>query len=350
MKKFLWIILLCGFLILLACQTTGSTGKSNGKSGLPSWVLNPNTKYNKAQYLVAVGDGDTKKEAESGAYSNISKIFSAEIKSEETNTDLYMEGTNGKDLEYSHQSTLNKNINIKSEQALKNIKVGEVYMDPKTAKFYVLAYLDRFETATIYESDMSDNTEKAAGYYKEYKKQSNKLSKVKYLNKALFYTKLNFSLKKQLDIIAPGFAEVTFVEKPDKMEREFFDAVKEIKINVTTGGKYGDELKKYLTGTLSRLGFSVFSNSGGSYDFVLKGTLDINNVDLERKGEFVRWELDLTLDNEITNTKEMKFTKSGREGHVNRSEAVNRALRTVKDIVGKEVKKSFEDEVLSIAE
>jgi len=76
-------------------------------------------------------------------------------------------------------------------------------------------------------------------------------------------------------------------------------------------------------------------------------TLSISRIDLDRDEEFVRWELTITIINKISNAEAVLYTKSDREGHLNLTEAQNRALRSVKKTIQKDFFKFFADKYLS---
>ena len=45
----------------------------------PAWILNPQSTYPAAQYLSAVGEGDSRRAAENNAAAGLSRIFESQI-------------------------------------------------------------------------------------------------------------------------------------------------------------------------------------------------------------------------------------------------------------------------------
>ena len=154
MKKFIIIAsLLLMALLLFNCSQSGQNiGSANAKSKnkRPSWMDNPHKKYPDAQYLVAIGAGDTRRDAENIAAGNLSRIFESKIKVDHTMKERYKSLSKGTKFVSEELATeSNENVNIKSDQSLINVQFGESYTD-KSARIHVLAYLNRKETATIY--------------------------------------------------------------------------------------------------------------------------------------------------------------------------------------------------------
>jgi len=82
-------------------------------------------------------------------------------------------------------------------------------------------------------------------------------------------------------------------------------------------------------------------------DFRIESSLLISKIDLDRDEEFVRWELSVTILDKASNAEAVLYTKSDREGHLNLTEAQNRALRTVKKTIQKDFFKFFANKYLS---
>ena len=62
-------------LIINACAVNAKSKKSPK----PKWLTNPKKVYPEQLYLTAIGEGDTRSDAENMAAANLSKIFEATI-------------------------------------------------------------------------------------------------------------------------------------------------------------------------------------------------------------------------------------------------------------------------------
>ncbi len=102
---------------------------------------------------------------EDNAYANIAKIFQSDIKIEEEILKKYKEIEIGKRAQLSSSVDLISNYSIGSSQTLKNVKIAETYISAEDGLYYVLAYLDRMETALIYEREIERNNQIIQEYY-----------------------------------------------------------------------------------------------------------------------------------------------------------------------------------------
>jgi len=342
MKK----IVLLFVLIFMSCAPSMVTAKKNK---IPDWIMNPQTKYKDSYYLSAVGSGDTKKSAEKDAYSNLSKIFQAEIKSDETLVQKFEETTVGDKTSLSAEEKMRNLTQIQSEQTLKNVKVGDSFFDPNSGEYYVIVYLNRSETEDIYHNEIFQNTQKIDQYYAQFETGSSKLDKLKYLSEAIDFAEQNEILNAQLRIISPSNAGVELKQPLEKLVAERNTFARSIHVIVEGSGEYKEYLDDYLTEVFNDFGFSVYdSPKDADYiDFHIESSLSISQIDLDRDEEFVRWELSITIIDKISNAEAVVYTKSDREGHLNLTEAENRALRSVKKVIQKDFFKFFADKYLS---
>ncbi|HHE39978.1 MAG TPA: hypothetical protein ENL10_00555 [Candidatus Cloacimonetes bacterium] len=342
MKKFIILLVL----IFMSCAPSMVTAKKNKA---PDWVMNPQSKYKDAYYLSAVGSGDTKKSAEKDAYSNLSKIFQADIKSDETLTQKFEETTVGDKTSLTAEEKMRNLTQIQSEQTLKNVKIGDSYFDPNSGEYYVIAYLNRSETEDIYHSEIMQNTQKIDQYYSQYEGGTSKLDKLKYLSNAIELAEQNEILNAQLRIISPSHAGIELKQPLEKLVAERNTFAKTIHVIVIGSGKYNDYLEDYLKEVFNNFGFMVYASAADAdyIDFRIESSLSISKIDLDRDEKFVRWELSITILDKVSNAEAVLYTKSDREGHLNLTEAQNRALRTVKTTIQKDFFKFFANKYLS---
>jgi len=77
-------------IILLGCMPVQEiAASSEGKR--PGWIDNPSRLYPESEYLTGSGSGSTRKEAENDAFASLAKIFSVEIKVNQSTINRYLE-------------------------------------------------------------------------------------------------------------------------------------------------------------------------------------------------------------------------------------------------------------------
>ncbi len=296
---------------------------------IPSWVSNPREKYPDADYLVAIGSGDTRRDAEETAASNLSMIFESAIKAENTLVERYKELSSAAGESLEKQSESGKAVTISSDQTLYNIQYGESYTDGKGTTF-VAAYLERLPTAEIYRTKIGTN----AGEIRYFIDRSGSSPTVplKYacLNAAAVIGRINKSLRDQLVIILPGENEKLSLGYDDNELMSAWAAMtKNVVFSVAMEGDAEGKVAAFVRKCLSAEGFVVGRNPVLS----LKGETSIENVQLQSPQKFVRWSYMIQL-SDATGETLATLAENGREGHVTLGEARARAYRAMGEKIG----------------
>ncbi|HEY9166202.1 MAG TPA: LPP20 family lipoprotein [Candidatus Kryptonia bacterium] len=325
--------ILCQFILMLNLAGPAT------QVGRPLWIDNPDKSYPNAQFLTAVGSGDSRKDAENSAASNLSKIFESNIKSEETINARYkelMKSENQSSLE--SETNINKNVSVSSQQTLYNIRYAESYTD-QLGRIYILAVIEREPTAAIYVKKIDENDARVSSYLDGYDKLTDPIKRYAVVNAAQVICKINDVLRQQLLIIMPG---MTYEPKSgytlDKISEMCSDARKGIPFEIHITGGNLDKVTSMINETLSDLGF-INSQEG---KLIIKGSTEIVHIDLNSEQKFVRWSYTLSV-YDLAGNSIISLSENGREGHLNYEEAEARALRTMKE----KIKSNFAKEINS---
>lgn len=322
------IIIILTVLLISAC----SAGKNVETPHPPEWVNNPSLKYPETLYFSAIGTGDTKQSAEQNAYANIAKIFQVDVYAKQVLSQTYQERISEGDIEFSSDEQLENIYNFTTNQTLKNVKIGESFFDAHTGIHYVLAYLDRLDTATLYEEEIKRNNAQIAEFYELYQVSDNKLEKLQYLREAAHLTEMTELLNSQLRVISPFNQGIDLIFTSSALRNEQERVAKSVSVIIKTSGDYREQIEGYLKEAITDFGFTVIpSGSIDKPDLEVVAHFSVNEVDLDRDEHFVRWELSITILDRLREGETFTYTDSGREGHINLSQAQNRALRTAQE-------------------
>ncbi|HUI29864.1 MAG TPA: LPP20 family lipoprotein [Candidatus Acidoferrales bacterium] len=294
----------------------------------PDWINDPEKSYPNSQYMTAVGTGDSRKEAENSAASNLSNIFESKIKSEETINARYqelMKSSNQSSLE--SQTNINKNISVSSEQTLFNVRYPESYTD-NLGKVYVLGVIEREPTAAIYKNKMDDNNARVAEFVKKYEELKDPIKKYANISAALVTAKVNETLGQQLQIIMPGMmVQSDTAYSIGRITEKCTDAQKGIPFAVNISGAEKGDVEGFIGDMLSGLGFTVAEKGV----LTITGNEKVEPLDLKNdQMKFARWSYQLSV-LDPSGTAIISLSENGREAHVTYDEAVARAMRTMRD-------------------
>jgi hypothetical protein len=287
----------------------------------PEWVENPKAVYADNKYLVAVGEGDTRRTAENAAAANLSRIFEAHIESDERLLDTTHES--GKSLIRTTDFTAD--VNILSSQTLYNIQHAEAWKDG-SGRYYAVAYLDRRETAAIY-MDKIDGLAGRVRFALDHAEQAgNLLDRYAQLRAANRYAAENDLLLRQLKVIHPPTASAS---APDysisKIQKFLADTAREIRVQINIDGDSDGRMTACLEELITRYGFV-----GGTPAVLdIAGRVAVNDTGQRNANlVFVRYELAVQI-KDTSGTLLAAINNKGREAHQSQSEARARSFRTM---------------------
>ncbi|MEN7972355.1 MAG: LPP20 family lipoprotein [Verrucomicrobiota bacterium] len=315
-----WI---AGLLALLLASLSGCKSLTGGR--MPEWVENPKSVYPESQYLVAIGEGDTRRAAENTAVANLSRIFEAHIKSDERLLDQSRE--TGKSFERTTDFTTD--INILSSQTLYNIQHAEAWTDNK-GRVHAVAYLNRRETAAIYRDKIDEQTSRVHFLLASAGQTNNLLKKYATLRTANRHAAEAKYLLRQLKVIhprsvpgaTPGYTE-------NNIRKTLAETAKQVRVQIKVRGDDDQRMTSVLEELITRYGFVV----GTPATLEIDGRVAVNDTG-QRTADlvFVRYELVVQIKDADGNIF-VSVNEKGREGHISLPEARVRSFRTLENAI-----------------
>ncbi|MEN8254054.1 MAG: LPP20 family lipoprotein [Verrucomicrobiota bacterium] len=311
-------VYLCASVVLIS-------GCISLSGGTPDWVANPKSAYPESHYLVAVGEGDTRRAAENSAAANLSRIFEAHIESDERLLDQSRETGKG----FERTTDFTADINILSAQTLYNIQHAEAWQDGK-GRVHAVAYLDRRETAAIYRDKIDEQTTRVNFLLAQAEQTNDLLKKYATLRAANRHAAEAKYLLRQLKVIhprsvpgaTPGYTE-------NNIRKALAETAKQIRVQIGVEGDDDQRMTSVLEELITRYGFVV----GTSAVLEIDGRVAVNDTG-QRTADlvFVRYELVVQIKNAAGNVL-VSANEKGREGHVSLSEARVRSFRTLENAI-----------------
>ena len=309
------------YLVFVSCLTYAQTIR-------PLWLDNPKSVYPEELYLTAIGEGDNRDEAEKNAVANLSLVFESSIKVENELVQNYKELISDNTSEYNKQSEFSNNISISSTQTLYNIQYAENYTD-HLGHVYVLAFIDRSETAEIYIKKIRSNDERVTYYMNKAQENADLLLHYAYLKAAAVIGQLNRSMATQLEIISSSVADkIQFSYNLNNLLLITSEAAKNVSFQINIQNDSNEGIKNLISELINAEGFVINSSPILS----INGSINFEKISLNRSGQFIRWTLSLTLENTHGDTI-LSLSKNGREGSITYEEAEARSLRSIQRIM-----------------
>lgn len=313
-----------GFRVYLYLSAALLAGCTSWKAA-PDWVGNPKAVYPEADYLVAVGEGDTRRAAENTAAANLARIFEAHIESDERLIDQTRETASS----FERSTDFSTDINILSAQTLYNIQHAEAWTDAK-GRVHAVAYLPRRETADIYRDKITQEAARVQFLREQTDQTDDLLKKFATLRAAVYHADEAGYLLRQLKVIHPrSAASVAPDYSESRLRRDLAETAKQIRCRIDIEGDRDGRMTSVLEELITRYGFVV----GTPAVLKIEGRVHVNDTG-QRTTDlvFVRYELVIQI-KDASDTLLVSVNEKGREGHVSLSEARVRSFRTLENII-----------------
>ncbi len=290
--------------------------------------------YPESKYLSAIGEGDTRKDAEKSAMGKLALIFESKIDMSQTLNENYSEFSNDEGSSLTYESTTMKRTNVSTDQKLLNVKYGKHGVD-EVGNNFIIAYINRRETSAIYDEKIENLNTSILSLESHANSADLKIKKYAALNRASNLMNENMGLMQQQTIISPYNPDFSDkVATYNSIYRKKGEVANSIKFVISESD---EDIVNSLTSIITSKGFKI-ADSG---DFCISSSLKYEEVDLGRKEMFYNWFMNIELTNS-NNEIIFNFDKSGREGGISESAVYSRAKFSANKSLKKEFINGFE--------
>lgn len=341
MKKIVYLILIIIFVV--GC----SSNIVKDKNAKPDWIDNPKAKYPEGMYLAAVGYGSSRRAAEADAMGSVARIFKTDVKANSQYSERWseLESTKQED-EVTLFSENTKDIFISAEQDLINIEIGETYTDD-LGRVFALAYIHRSRTADIYDEKITQTDEMVTYYLNKYEETRDKYRKYSYLGVASIFAYQNQNLLNQLAIISPNEYDMVGVrDRLPEITTKMRDIASQISFSIKIDSDQDDIITNTIKEIINEMNFNIIKENAA---LQIAGSFSYQDVDLGRSAEFVRYEFNLSINDNSNNTV-LSINEKGRSGGISRSEAIAKSKSTIVNELKKKLQMRIEKYFDSLAQ
>ncbi len=309
----------------------GPTGKK------PDWVDGRPARYPAEQYLTGVGLGDTRKAAEDSAYAAISRIFQAQIDSRTEEWEKYVQTEIKGKVQSTRDIQISQLTSVATKKVLEDITIAEIWADDAERLTYALAVMDRAHAAAVLREKIAEMDRDVLDLQSKAANTGDKIEAVRSLRRTMKILLNRDVYNTDLRIVSPSGkgidppASLTSIRQ--KTERLLSN---DIRVGVKIDGQHGGRIRSAILEGLTREGFSIEQTEELSkMDVLVKGKVNFEKADMPR-WKFIRWAISVDLVNQSNGKIFGSLTEDGREGHLNFSEAEERAVRVLqKEVVNK---------------
>jgi hypothetical protein len=302
--------------------------QTSGPRGEPGWVTIPYSVYKESEYVAASGSGANRTAAEKNALAALTAVFGQSIQADLKLMTSFSEAVKNGVVDVSESNSLQEAINTSTEMdSLVGAEIKDVWYDGKSV-YYAVAAMERVKTAALYADMINANERIIKDLTTMSAAEKNTLDGYSRYQLAATIADTNRAYANVLSVVGKGTGSVVpaNLKKGDDYRLEAANLTKNIPIAVRVNGDRSDRIRGAFASVVSGAGFR---SGGNSARYVLNVTLTLSEVQLgNQQNKFARYVVDANLTDTAEGTVLLPFNINGREGHLNLSEAENRAVAT----------------------
>ena len=300
------------------------TSCANTKGPQPDWVNGAASDYPAEKYLLGKGQAVHQDVARDRARADLAKVFEVAISEKSRDQITYTSKSDGKNKIVKMDSETSRDINTKTEQIISGILISEIWQEPKSGQFHILATLDRFKAANSLR-DQINKIDHATKQAVQYSRASHEiLKKIGFANQALQLQLERVAYQKHLKVISHTGIGLNSAYNIAVLANDLNDLLQRIKINIQIESDPVGGLNDIVAGALSNSGFSHTTSYPSTYTLNSKllldthhddqgwywqrGTLEISLLDPDTKKSYGsrHWSIKVSSQNEALSKKRLR--------------------------------------------
>lgn len=322
----------------MACAHT----PENAIAQKPDWVSGDSVKYSRKNFLSAVGEGDTRQEAENQARLGVARFFETKIQSEVKEDSNYRGSSGTGKSDYQLDKTYSSQTKMVTDQILSGVEITEYFRD-QVGRHYALAALNRMNALGSLKDKTDALDAKIAGFLGQVKSsetdsQQSALVNLRFYLQALPLVKERELYAKQIGVLSGSPSLYVAQKDYSQVEVNVQKILNEISVKVDISGEGSARIRDAIIASLNKSRFKVDPNFSGTPDILLKG--EVNSQVVNRQDETWKWaksEVVVDLVDGKNNQKFGQIRKSQREG--------SKDLRRARDLTLEKISEDLQGEV-----
>lgn len=334
-----------GVLLVTACSWFGGSSK-------PEWVDGPSTTYPASQYLVGIGQADSRPEATERAYGSVAKVFKAEVSTQAKDWESYFVIEGRGQTRTERRLTLDQVTQVSTDKILENVRVLDAWFDQDSRQYHVLAGLVRAQAEVSLMERMGELDRTIESDVAEARQAQEALAHARNLKRALNHLVVREALNADLRVVRASGHGIPAGHRVSDLTRELEEfLVTNLTIAVRISGDQAEPVANALLQGLVQEGFTVVAETDteqARLDPRTPATLSITGTvrllpiqSNDPRFTYVRWCSDAVLVDRSSQRILGAFSKGGKEGHVTEREAVARAVRVMQQEFASGIAKSI---------
>jgi LPP20 lipoprotein len=309
------------------------------KGKRPDWVDGESSEYPASFYMTGVGYAPDRQTAENKARAEISKIFYSEIDATNRAYEEYLQTTYRGKSKTQESISIEDITKVSTQKVLSGVSIVQVYQQSRPEKlFYALAILDREQTKRILRQKITQLDQDMQKLLTDSRLEKDKLIQIKYLNACIEKHIIRQAYNTELRIVTRSGEGISPTISFSEIKAQLTDILlRDFLIALTVKGTRSLDIKEALVEALNKKGFSV-SDDFASASVMVRGNVNIRPFEQgSSEWKFVRWKAYFDLVDQQGGAVFGSIKKTGKEGHLNVSQAEERAVRKIRKILATDI-------------
>jgi hypothetical protein len=353
MKDGLWCVSRIGVVLISLAALSGCSWF--GGQSKPDWIDGLSDAYPSGQYLVGVGQAESRAVAEDRAYAALARIFKAEVSAQAKDWESYLVIEQRGHSSTERRLTLDNLTRVSTDKVLENVRIVDRWADVHKGLHYALAGMHRPQAETSFMERITELDRSIGNDMEEAQRPSDKLARVRALRRAVRNLVLRETYNADLRVIRPSGRGTAAAYRVSELTQELeqFLATNLVLAVVVTGDQT-EPAQRALTEGLLKEGLQVTSrtwrgdrsvngdSSGPSPELLVRGVVRVWPIDVrDPQFKFVRWCSDFEVVDLTSQRVVGALSKGGKEGHLSDREATAKVVRVMQQEFSADVAKAI---------
>lgn len=299
------------FLLLSGCASQPT---------VPDWVVGNSAKYKSEQYMLGRGQAAAQEEAKDRARADIAKVFQVAVV---VNSDDVQRSKSDASGAMQLEQQASRQISTRTDKIISGIQIAELWQDPASGSYHVLAILPRLQTAASLRQQIGELDATTRFHIEQSRRSDDLFMKIAAASHAFEVQQEREVLQKNLQVVDITGRGMDAQWSSAKLKSDMGELLKRVSIapRVSAGSPAG--LKELVAGALAQSGFVL--DTGDQPAFVVQANLNLVDLGLKDGWYWQRGNLEVTLvetaGNRIRGTRQwvIKGNAQNKEGSTRRA-------------------------------
>ncbi|MBI3806720.1 MAG: LPP20 family lipoprotein [Nitrospirae bacterium] len=341
-------VVLMAMVALSGCAWFGGQAK-------PDWIDGVSAAYPSDQYLIGVGQAESRAAAEDRAYAAVARIFKAEVSAQAKDWESYLVIEQRGHSSAERRLTLDNLTRVSTDKVLENVRVVDRWVDAHNGLHYALAGMHRPQAETSFMERITELDRSIRDDVEEAHRPSDKLARVRALKRAARNLVLRETYNADLRVIRPSGQGTAAAYRVSELTHELEEFLAtNLVLAVTVAGDQVEPAQRALTEGLLKEGLQVTSrpwggersmggdSSGPPPELLVRGVVRVWPIDVrDPQFKFVRWCSDIEVVDLTSQRVVGALSKGGKEGHLSDREATAKVVRVMQQEFSTDVAKAI---------